>query len=164
MRDVDGSPHDAACANTGSHGTASNSSPSREITKLSQNAVTGRGAPPPGPSPEWRYPVGSRFTLLDQDKAQMADNWEVRAPIRLYRRFGDLFGMTSRPTPESAGQASSRSSWSSRPRPPRSAGLAGVCGTPGIARKRVRREGVVPRPRCSAGRAFQQPGSRAGSR
>ena len=31
MRDIDSSPHDEACANIGSHGTANNSSSSREI-------------------------------------------------------------------------------------------------------------------------------------
>ncbi len=42
-----------------------------------------------------RYPMESRFTLLARDVAQMVDTWEIRAPIRVYRRFGDLFGITS---------------------------------------------------------------------
>lgn len=40
---------------------------------LFQNAVTGRGYLPPGPSPEWRYPMGSRFTLFVLNVAQMVD-------------------------------------------------------------------------------------------
>jgi len=43
--------------------------------------------------PEWRYPMEIRFTFLVQDVA--IDTWEVRAPVRIYRRFGDLFGTTS---------------------------------------------------------------------
>ena len=41
------------------------------------------------------YPMGSRFIPLAQDVAQMADTWELRAPIRVFRGLGDLFGMTS---------------------------------------------------------------------
>ncbi len=42
-----------------------------------------------------RYPMESHFTLLAQNTALMVDTWEVKAPVRVYRRFGDLFGTNS---------------------------------------------------------------------
>jgi hypothetical protein len=66
-----------------------------QTVRLSQNTMTGRGTPLPGPSPVSRYPMESRFTLLAQDMVQMGDLQEVRAPTRVDRRFGDLFGATS---------------------------------------------------------------------
>ncbi len=57
--------------------------------------LPGEGGTPPRTLPAWRYPMGSRFTPPGSGRAQIADTQELRAPIRIYRRFGDLFGMTS---------------------------------------------------------------------
>ena len=64
--------------------------------RLSQNTFAGRGCPPPGPSPTWRYPMESRFTIFAQDLVQVVETLDASAPIRVYRRFIDLFGTTSR--------------------------------------------------------------------
>ena len=63
--------------------------------KLSQNTFIGRGTPPPGPSPTWRYPVESRFNTLASDIVQREETLNVSAPIRVYRRLADPFGTTS---------------------------------------------------------------------
>jgi hypothetical protein len=36
--------------------------------------------------------IKSRFTLPARDRVQMVDPWEICAPIRICRRFGDLLG------------------------------------------------------------------------
>jgi len=52
----------------------------KESLRLSQNPFAGRGTPPPDPSPEWRYPRGSRFTLFAQDREQRGETSEVGVP------------------------------------------------------------------------------------
>lgn len=63
--------------------------------RLSQNIFSGRGYSLPVPPPNGDTPMESRFTLFAWDLVRVVETLDVSVPIRVYRRFRDLFWTTS---------------------------------------------------------------------